>query len=265
MILKRLFITLILCALIITVLNFLWNNALSLDDIHCGKVSLQIGEDIWEQEFKNIDNVDNHLKDSRSGYSINENLVQTKKGYHIHINLNKHIMYIFNNGEFLKTYPVSGGKPSTPSPVGTWRVISKDTWGEGFGGSWLGFNVPWGKYGIHGTDEPWVVGKSNSSKGCIRMRNADVKELYKMVPHGTLVTIINENYVFRNMRNGDVGSDVLEMQKRLKVLGYYNGSPDGIFGNGLMDGVKKIQKASKLHVTGVINKQTYQRIMGHFQ
>jgi hypothetical protein len=265
MIFKRLFITLIFCVLTIIALNFLWTNALSLDDMHCGKVNIHTDKKISENNSENINDPENSLQNKEEDGSLNENITSIKKGYHIHINLDKHILYVFNNGEFLKTYPVSGGKPSTPSPAGTWRVISKDTWGEGFGGAWLGFNVPWGEYGIHGTDEPWVVGKSNSSKGCIRMRNADVKELYKMIPHGTIVTIVHDNYVFRSMKNGDVGSDILEMQKYLKELGYYNGSPDGIFGNGLMAGVKKIQKASNLHVTGVINKQTYQLIIEHFQ
>ena len=37
-------------------------------------------------------------------------------------------------------------------------------------GSWLGLNVPWGKFGIHGTLDPHSVGWA-SSHGCIRMNN----------------------------------------------------------------------------------------------
>ncbi|MBC7959481.1 MAG: L,D-transpeptidase [Vallitaleaceae bacterium] len=36
--------------------------------------------------------------------------------------------------------------------------------------------VPWGKYAIHGTDEPWSIG-SSLSKGCIRMYSEDAAEL----------------------------------------------------------------------------------------
>lgn len=41
-------------------------------------------------------------------------------------------------------------------------------------------------YRIHGTDAPWTIGK-NVSKGCVRMHNAHVAELYNKVPVGTKV------------------------------------------------------------------------------
>ena len=40
---------------------------------------------------------------------------------------------------------------------------------------------------IHGTDAPWTIGK-NVSKGCIRMHNAHVVELYKHAKVGMKVT-----------------------------------------------------------------------------
>ncbi|WP_208976532.1 L,D-transpeptidase [Polycladidibacter hongkongensis] len=43
-------------------------------------------------------------------------------------------------------------------------------------------------YRIHGSNEPWTIGKAVSS-GCIRMRNEDVVELYKAVPEGALVIV----------------------------------------------------------------------------
>lgn len=43
-------------------------------------------------------------------------------------------------------------------------------------------------YGIHGTDEPTSIGRS-VSHGCVRMLNADVEQLYPMVPVGTPVYI----------------------------------------------------------------------------
>ncbi len=184
-----------------------------------------------------------------------------KKGYHIFINLDQVILYLYKDGNLMATYPVSGGHPSTPTPLGTWKVISKDSWGEGFGGAWLGFNVPWGKYGIHGTVEPWQVGKINASKGCIRMKNKDARELLKIVPHGTTVTIEHTNRTFRNMKSGDVGSDVLQVQKALKKLNYYNGAADGKFGTGLKNSVIKFQKDNKLRTTGIINTSTYSSII----
>jgi lipoprotein-anchoring transpeptidase ErfK/SrfK len=43
-------------------------------------------------------------------------------------------------------------------------------------------------YRIHGTVEPWTIGKSVSS-GCIRMINQDVIDLYNRVPVGTRVVV----------------------------------------------------------------------------
>jgi len=44
-------------------------------------------------------------------------------------------------------------------------------------------------YRIHGTNQPWTVGKAVSS-GCIRMRNEDVMDLYTRVRVGTRVVVI---------------------------------------------------------------------------
>ena len=44
-------------------------------------------------------------------------------------------------------------------------------------------------YRIHGSNEPWTIGK-NVSSGCIRMRNADVIDLYERVKVGTKVVVM---------------------------------------------------------------------------
>ena len=44
-------------------------------------------------------------------------------------------------------------------------------------------------YRIHGSNEPWTIG-TNVSSGCIRMRNADVEDLYGRVKIGTKVVVI---------------------------------------------------------------------------
>jgi lipoprotein-anchoring transpeptidase ErfK/SrfK len=43
-------------------------------------------------------------------------------------------------------------------------------------------------YRIHGTDAPWTIGEA-VSKGCIRLYNEDVLDLYHRVPVGTRVTV----------------------------------------------------------------------------
>ncbi|MFN0218630.1 MAG: L,D-transpeptidase [Hyphomicrobium sp.] len=43
-------------------------------------------------------------------------------------------------------------------------------------------------YRIHGTDAPWTIGQ-NVSKGCVRMYNEDVLDLYPRVPIGARVLV----------------------------------------------------------------------------
>ena len=43
-------------------------------------------------------------------------------------------------------------------------------------------------YRIHGTNEPWTIGKAASS-GCVRLTNADITDLYEKVPLGTRVIV----------------------------------------------------------------------------
>lgn len=47
-------------------------------------------------------------------------------------------------------------------------------------------------YRIHGTNEPWTIGK-NVSAGCIRMINEDVIDLYNHTPIGTKVVVLPPN------------------------------------------------------------------------
>ncbi len=46
-------------------------------------------------------------------------------------------------------------------------------------------------YRIHGTNEPWSVGKAASS-GCIRLFNQDILDLYKRAPSSARVVVLNK-------------------------------------------------------------------------
>lgn len=226
---------------------------LSVEDTSCG-------EDV-SHEDGSMGNLDLSLLEAGFVEDEKQKKDVMPKGMYIHIHLDSKQLYLYKDGELLNTYPVSGGKPSTPSPLGTWKIISKSDWGEGFGGGWLGFNVPWGKYGIHGTQEPWFVGRTNASKGCIRMKNKDLLELYHRIPYGTLVKIVHEQPTFRELKSGDIGSDVLETQMRLKALGYFKGYCNGKFGEQFKQSVLKFQKDNKLSANGKINRKTLEKIL----
>ena len=51
-------------------------------------------------------------------------------------------------------------------------------------------------YRIHGTDAPWSIGRA-VSRGCIRMYNKDVIDLYPRVRLGTRVTVTYRRYASR--------------------------------------------------------------------
>ena len=115
----------------------------------------------------------------------------------------------------------------------------------------MGLNVPWGKFGIHGTLEPYSLGWS-SSHGCIRMDNNDVAELYKIIPIGTRVTIVDGVYGvfgrgFRDLKSGMYGADVMEIQKKLKELGFFSGNPNGKFEIETEKAVQKYCKANGIY------------------
>ncbi len=193
---------------------------------------------------------------------------QPPKKYMILIDAEDCRLYLIENGKCVKKYLVAVGKTSTPTPLGFYKIIHKSDWGEGFGGRWMGLNVPWGKYGIHGTIFPHSIG-GHASHGCIRMWNKDVKELYKIVPAGTRVLIVNGPYgpfgqKLRMLKPGAAGWDVQIVQKRLKELGFYKYNIDGRFGLAMENALYRFQKIKRLPKRNRIGKAEYDA-MGIFE
>ena len=90
------------------------------------------------------------------------------------------------------------------------------------------------------------------------MDNDEVAELYKILPIGTEVTIIDGVYGdfgrgFRNLKSGMYGSDVKVIQERLKELGFFCGTPNGIYGSATEEAVKAYCKANNLYVRKTID------------
>ena len=63
--------------------------------------------------------------------------VSVQNKFEILVDVEESKLYLFENGMCSKIYKCSGGKITTPSPIGTWRIKSKRLWGEGFGGYWM--------------------------------------------------------------------------------------------------------------------------------
>lgn len=128
----------------------------------------------------------------------------------------------------------------------------------------MGLNVPWGQFGIHGTVYQSSLGWA-SSHGCIRMNNDEVAELFKIIPIGTKVTIIDGPYGpfgkgFRYLESGMYGSDVFEIQKKLKELGFFNENPNGKFGLATEQAIKKFCKANNLYTRKTIDPELQKKM-----
>lgn len=98
------------------------------------------------------------------------------------------ILKLLSNDKVIKEYSVAVGKPSTPTPKGSWTITKKGLWGEQFGGYFMQLSVSWGIYGIHGTNKPWSIG-TRASSGCIRMYSNQAAEVYSIIPLNTPVLI----------------------------------------------------------------------------
>jgi peptidoglycan hydrolase-like protein with peptidoglycan-binding domain len=186
-----------------------------------------------------------------------EQIVAAQRYPAITIDLQSRRLFFFNSPETSRTYPVAIGKRSTPSPPGNWTIVQKAlNPGGPFGVRWMRLSVPWGGYGIHGTNNPRSIGRL-ASHGCIRMYNRDVTGLYDQVPLGTPVYIIGESLTGRVMQQGARGGDVSIVQRRLRRLGYYKYKIDRVFGPKMHDSVVRFQQASNLTADGVIGPDTY--------
>ncbi len=107
---------------------------------------------------------------------------------------------LFENGKVVRVYRVAVGKPSTPSPVGAFKVVNRVTnptyYHKGqviaagknnpVGSRWMGLSAQ--SYGIHGTNQPNSIGRA-ASTGCIRMSKQDLEELFELVNVGDAVEI----------------------------------------------------------------------------
>jgi L,D-transpeptidase ErfK/SrfK len=140
------------------------------------------------------------------------------------VNLPEHRLYYYpkprlHEKPIVITYPVSVGKMDWRTPLGQTQIVSKQTLPNWYPPASVvkehaergdplpsvvppGPDNPLGEYAmrlaihpgtylIHGTNNPLAVGMA-VTHGCIRMYPEDIEALFKMVPVGTKVWLINE-------------------------------------------------------------------------
>jgi lipoprotein-anchoring transpeptidase ErfK/SrfK len=110
---------------------------------------------------------------------------------------------VLEGDRIVRIFETAVGAPHSPSPTGVYQIVNSiadPTWYtkgkivppgkcNPLGTRWLGLSRK--GYGIHGTNRPNSIGR-NASHGCIRMRNREVEELFKMVAVGEKVELYDE-------------------------------------------------------------------------
>jgi L,D-transpeptidase ErfK/SrfK len=130
-------------------------------------------------------------------------------------------LVIYKDNEAVKSYPVAIGKNNTPTPVGEFKIANKAYKpGGALGTRWMGLNVPWGSYGIHGTNRPWSIGR-RASAGCIRMHNQHVEEVFALIPVGTPVIITGDYPPLGQplLKQGTNSQNLIPVQFKLREQG----------------------------------------------
>jgi len=105
---------------------------------------------------------------------------------------------LFKNGRKIWEAPVGIGKAGTPTPRGRFWIRERLKGNGGAYGPWaFGTSAysaisDWpkgGVVGIHGTNQPQLI-PGRPSHGCVRVRNDKIKQLARLMPIGTPVSII---------------------------------------------------------------------------
>ncbi|MDB5427925.1 MAG: hypothetical protein JWR43_1900 [Phenylobacterium sp.] len=131
----------------------------------------------------------------------------------IEVDKTKRQVRAYGGDVLLAVYPATVGSSERPAPQGEWAVRtvapnptytydpSRLTFGKASNGKLTikaGPNNPVGStwidltadtYGIHGTPDPRLVGKT-ASHGCVRLTNWDVRQLSQAVKKGTVVAFV---------------------------------------------------------------------------
>jgi lipoprotein-anchoring transpeptidase ErfK/SrfK len=135
-----------------------------------------------------------------TGWISSSAVSTTRLRSRIVIDLSRHRLFLYKRGALVLSSPVAIGKPSTPTPLGsfyvTQRFIVNPSTGP-YGPRAIGISAfsdvlrTWrdgGSIGIHGTNEPFAIGNS-VSHGCVRMPNDRIIRLFALTPLGTPVQI----------------------------------------------------------------------------
>lgn len=187
-----------------------------------------------------------------------------KPNYSIFVDLSENRFYIRNGDKIVNSYPISLNNLEASPPIGSWKIIKKVHTNNNPARDWLEINVPWGKYSIIGS----AMASENqeiSHLWYFKLFEDDFRGVYKEVAKGTSIKIYGGALgVFggevRNIRPGDRGSDVYEIEKKLTTLGYFKGIVNGIYNNDLKNAIYKFENNNGLKMEDTLGREFYEKI-----
>ena len=116
------------------------------------------------------------------------------------VDVSRRRLFLYQRGKLILSTPAAVGKPGTPTPRGRFYVTQRfvvTAPNSPYGTRALGISafsnvlrswVDGGPVGIHGTNEPFSIGK-DVSHGCIRLPEQTMLRLFDLVPLATPVVI----------------------------------------------------------------------------
>jgi lipoprotein-anchoring transpeptidase ErfK/SrfK len=122
------------------------------------------------------------------------------------LRLGERQLYVYRGEAVEVSYPVAVGKPGWETPTGHFEVaymLEHPGWTNPFTGEvmppgpenplgerWIAFWTDGqNEIGFHGTPNRASIGQA-ASHGCVRLYNEHIRELYRLVNPGTLVTVL---------------------------------------------------------------------------
>jgi lipoprotein-anchoring transpeptidase ErfK/SrfK len=121
--------------------------------------------------------------------------------YRVVVSLSTHRLRVYKNGGLFLSVKAGVGRSVSATPRGTYFLVMllkqpdpKGLYGpyafgtSAFSNTYYHFGGGPGEIGLHGTNDPQHLG-TNVSHGCIRVSNATIRRLAKLLPLGTPVLI----------------------------------------------------------------------------
>jgi lipoprotein-anchoring transpeptidase ErfK/SrfK len=139
--------------------------------------------------------------DGRMGWVRRRAVRLYRTPYRIVVRLRSHRLELWRGHRRVLRTRIVAGAPGTPTPRGLFYVtqlLKPPDPGGAYGPFSFGLSAHSrvlrrfaggnGQVGIHGTNQPWLIG-SSVSHGCIRLRNGPIGRLARVLPLGTPVWI----------------------------------------------------------------------------